>query len=126
MNDTYIDVYNPVFQTFPKLNTRQRHTQYKRQTTQLCKHSTNWQMSDRKNWSYILNGRLTPRQTGRPTIGRNITLTSTLTLLDLVSTRNKNTQHSRKNDQSPWGKYINKQTYATLSHIIYKNTNTRY
>jgi hypothetical protein len=31
-----------------------------------------------KNWSQVPDGRLTPRQTGRLTAGRNVTLTLTL------------------------------------------------
>jgi hypothetical protein len=31
----------------------------------------------KKNWAHIPDGRLTPRQTGRLTVGRKLTLTST-------------------------------------------------
>jgi hypothetical protein len=34
----------------------------------------------KKNWSRVPDGRLTPRRTGRLIVGRNVTLTLTLTL----------------------------------------------
>jgi hypothetical protein len=40
--------------------------------------STNNQREKRENWSWVPDGCLTPRQTGRLTVGRNITLTLTL------------------------------------------------
>jgi hypothetical protein len=39
--------------------------------------STNPQLTAIKVWPWALDGRLTPKQTGRLTVGRNITLTLT-------------------------------------------------
>jgi hypothetical protein len=47
--------------------------------------SKNNQRENGKNWSRVLDGCLTPGRTGRLTVGRNVTLTLTLTKLSPVS-----------------------------------------
>jgi hypothetical protein len=38
----------------------------------------------KKNWSWVPDGRLTPRQTGRLTVGRNLTSTSASLAIDML------------------------------------------
>jgi hypothetical protein len=69
-----------------KLNLRHCTANYKPSHQRGRPTSTNTQLSKNnqrekgKNWSRVQDGCLTPRRTGRPTVGRNITLTLTLTI----------------------------------------------